>query len=156
MSVVRDSSGVNIRPATTKDVEAIAILSHQVGYLVSTIAVEQRLHQILSDSSHIIYVATGLDDRAIAWIHAYARHSLLTDFHAEIGGLVVAESDRGTGIGRKLLHQVESWAKTRGCQSLLVRSNIIRPAAHRFYQKCGYSQVKTALVFHKVLSCGDR
>lgn len=156
MSGVLDSSGANIRPATTEDVEAIAILSHQLGYPVSTIIVEQRLHQILSDSSHIIYVATGLDNRAIAWIHAYARHSLLIDFHAEIGGLVVAESDRRTGIGRQLLDRVESWAKARGCQSLLVRSNIVRPAAHRFYQKYGFSQVKTSFVFHKVLSCSDR
>ena len=155
MSVALDSSGVNIRPATTQDVEAIAILSDQLGYPVSTIAIEQRLYQILSDSNHIIYVATGLDDRAIAWIHAYTYHSLLTDFHAEIGGLVVAPSDRGTGIGRKLLHQVESWAKTRKCHSLLVRSNIVRSAAHHFYQKCGYSQVKTSLVFHKVLLYDD-
>jgi len=155
MSVARDSSDINIRPATTADAEAIAILSHQLGYPVSTIAVEQRLHQILSNNSHIIYVAAGSDNRAIAWIHACACHSLLADFHVEIGGLVVAESDRGTGIGRKLLYQVESWAKTRGCQSLLVRSNIVRPAAHRFYQKCGYSQVKTSLVFHKVLSSQD-
>jgi len=155
MSVALDSSGVKIRPAITEDVEAIAILSHQLGYAVSTIALEQRLHQILSDSNHIIYVAAGLDNRAIAWIHAYACHSLLTDFHAEIGGLVVAQSDRGAGIGRKLLDRVENWAKTRGCQSLLVRSNIVRPAAHRFYQKCGYSQVKTSLVFHKVLLYDD-
>jgi GNAT superfamily N-acetyltransferase len=155
MSVALDSSGVNIRPATTQDVEAIAILSDQLGYPVSTIAIEQRLYQILSDSNHIIYVATGLDDRAIAWIHAYTYHSLLTDFHAEIGGLVVAPSDRGTGIGRKLLHQVESWAKIRRCQSILVRSNIVRSAAHHFYQKCGYSRVKTSLVFHKVLLHDD-
>jgi GNAT superfamily N-acetyltransferase len=148
MSVALDSSGVNIRPATTQDVEAIAILSDQLGYPVSTIAIEQRLYQILSDSNHIIYVA-------IAWIHAYTYHSLLTDFHAEIGGLVVAPSDRGTGIGRKLLHQVESWAKIRRCQSILVRSNIVRSAAHHFYQKCGYSRVKTSLVFHKVLLYDD-
>jgi GNAT superfamily N-acetyltransferase len=151
MSVTLDSSGVKIRPATTEDVEAIAILSHQLGYPVSTSAIEQRLHQILSDSDRIIYVAAGLDNQAIAWIHTYTYHSLLTDFHAEIGGLVVAEGDRGTSIGRKLLHQVESWAKARGCQSLLVRSNIVRSTAHHFYQKCGYSQVKTSFVFHKVL-----
>lgn len=151
MSRYSDSNDIHIRLATTQDVEAIAILSHQLGYPVSTIAIEQRLDQILSDSNHIIYVATGRDNRGIAWIHAYTYRSLLTDFHAEIGGLVVTESDRGTGIGRQLLHQVESWAKTRGCQSILVRSNIVRSAAHRFYQKCGYSQVKTSLVFHKVL-----
>ncbi|WP_317106755.1 GNAT family N-acetyltransferase [Chroococcidiopsis sp. SAG 2025] len=155
MSRYSDSNDIHIRLANMEDVEAIAILSHQLGYSVSTIAIEQRLDQILSDSNHIIYVATGLDDRAIAWIHAYTYHSLLTNFHAEIGGLVVTESDRGAGIGRKLLDQAESWAKTRGCQSLLVRSNIVRSAAHRFYQKCGYNQVKTSLVFHKVLSYGD-
>lgn len=155
MSRYLDSSGVKIRLATPEDVEAIAILSHQLGYPVSTIAIEQRLHQILSDSNHVMCVAAGLDNRAIAWIHAYTYHSLLTDFHAEIGGLVVSESDRGAGIGRKLLHQVESWAKARGCQSILVRSNIVRSAAHCFYQKCGYSQVKTSLVFQKDLSCSN-
>lgn len=101
MSFALDSSDIHIRPATPEDAEAIAILSDQLGYPVATIAVEQRLHQILSNNSHIIYVASGSDNRAIAWIHAYACHLLLTDFQAEIGGLVVAQSDRGTGIGRK-------------------------------------------------------
>ena len=155
MSVALDSSDIKIRPATLEDAEAIAILSHQLGYTVSTIAVEQRLHQILSDNHHIIYVAASSDYRAIAWIHVCVCHSLLIDFHAEIGGLVVAESDRGIGIGRKLLHHAENWAVTRGCQSLLVRSNIARPAAPRFYQKCGYTQMKTSLVFHKFLSSSE-
>lgn len=155
MSFALASSDIKIRPATPEDVEAIAVLSHQLGYPVSTIATEQRLHQILSDNNHIIYVAVSLDNRAIAWIHACICHSLLTDIHAEIGGLVVAQSDRGAGIGGSLLNHVEDWAKARRCQSLLVRSNIARPAAHRFYQKYGYSQIKTSLVFHKVLSCND-
>lgn len=155
MSVALASSNIKIRPATSEDVEAIASLSHQLGYAVSTIAIKQRLHQILSDNGHAIYVAAGSDNRAIAWIHIYICHSLLTDFHVEIGGLVVAESDRGNGIGGSLLNYAENWAKTRGCQSLLVRSNIVRSAAHRFYQKFGYSQIKTSLVFHKVLSSSD-
>ncbi len=77
---------------------------------------------------------------------------VLTDLPAEIGGLIVAQSDRGSGIGRRLMQYAQQWADEQGCRSVLVRSNIVRQEAHKFYEKIGYSNIKTSLVFHKILS----
>ncbi len=51
---------------------------------------------------------------------------VLTDLPAEIGGLIVAQSDRGSGIGRRLMQYAQQWADEQGCRSVLVRSNIVR------------------------------
>ncbi len=77
---------------------------------------------------------------------------MLTDLQAEIGVLIVAQSDRGAGIGRRLMQYAQQWADEQGYRSVLVRSNIVRQEAHKFYEKIGYSNIKTSLVFHKILS----
>ncbi|MUL37144.1 GNAT family N-acetyltransferase [Gloeocapsopsis dulcis] len=68
-----------------------------------------------------------------------------------MGGLVVDENYHGSGIGRQLLLQIEQWASQQGCESVYLRSNIIRKQAHVFYEKMGYSYIKTSLAFHKHL-----
>lgn len=73
------------------------------------------------------------------------------DLPAEIGGLIVDENERGCGIGQRLMQHAQQWANEQGCKNILVRSNIARQQAHDFYQKIGYSKIKTSLVFHKVL-----
>jgi len=74
---------------------------------------------------------------------------LLADLGAEIGGLVVEEGWRGSGIGRRLMQQAEQWAQEQGCWAMHVRSNILRERAHRFYERLGYQSIKTQRVFRR-------
>jgi GNAT superfamily N-acetyltransferase len=63
----------------------------------------------------------------------------------------VDEQYRGCGIGRFLLQHIERWAEEKGCDTILVRSNIIRTEAHLFYQRVGYENIKQSKVFAKKL-----
>ncbi len=140
-----------IRRATLADAERIAELCHQLGYPSSQTAVEQRLKNIQQEKTHAVCVAERSDGKVAGWIHVYVCPHLQVDLQAEIGGLIVDESDRSCGIGRRLMQHAQKWAYEQGCRNILVRSNIVREKAHRFYQELGYTNIKTSLVFHKAL-----
>jgi GNAT superfamily N-acetyltransferase len=105
----------------------------------------------MQSANHAVYVAEIVDIGVVGWIHAHLCLLLQTNLHAEIGGLVVDERYRSSGIGRQLLLQIEQWASQQGCESVYLRSNVVRTQAHIFYEKMGYSYTKTSLAFHKHL-----
>lgn len=144
------NSNYAIRQAIAQDADEIVNLSRQLGYPTTTSAVRQRLAQMHS-ANHAVYVAEISDIGVVGWIHAHLCLLLQTNLHAEIGGLVVDERYRASGIGRQLLLQIEQWASQQGCESVYLRSNIIRKQAHIFYKKMGYSYIKTSLAFNKHL-----
>jgi GNAT superfamily N-acetyltransferase len=140
-----------IRPARAEDAERIAVLCGQLGYPASHEQVRCRLDQIQQDDEQAVYVAQRPDGRMIGWVQIFVRHLLVVARHAELGGLVVDEDHRDGGVGRLLMEQAERWAREKKCESVYVRSNVVRERAHRFYERLGYANVKTSLTFHKVL-----
>ena len=66
-----------------------------------------------------------------------------------VGGLVVDRNHRGQGVGRMLLEHAEEWATQHGCSIVRVWSSTARSAAHRFYERLGYTNVKTLYSFVK-------
>ena len=157
-TVASESGGglhVTIRLARQNDAERLAVLCGQLGYPSSEEEIRRRLDLIGPDEGHVIYVAEQADRQVVGWIHAYLRPLLEEDVQAEVGGLVIDEAWRNHGIGQHLLQQVEQWAQEHGCWAVHVRSNIIRERAHRFYQRLGYSSIKTQLAFRKVLCRGE-
>lgn len=64
-------------------------------------------------------------------------------------GLVVAAGYRGRGVGRRLAEAAARWAKERGLDEMSVRSNVVRAEAHPFYERLGYSRIKTQHAYRK-------
>jgi GNAT superfamily N-acetyltransferase len=87
----------------------------------------------------------------VGWIDATVERHLQAEDTVVIGGLVVRETARGVGVGKRLCEEVERWAREQGLGRVRVRSQIKREDAHRFYVRDGYRQVKTSLVFEKSL-----
>jgi len=87
----------------------------------------------------------------IGWLHASVTPLLEVPLRAEVNGLVVDEKQRSAGTGAQLLDAAERWARSRGCKSMSVRSNVIRERAHGFYERQGYEQYKTQKAFRKIL-----
>ncbi len=94
------------------------------------------------------------DGSLCGWLHLFVAHRVESDRFAELGGLVVAEEDRGKGIGRRLLAAAEQWVKGRGITKLRVRSRSSRSDAHAFYQRLGFIGSKEQLVLDKPISSG--
>jgi Acetyltransferases len=140
---------LNIRRATTNDAPAIARLSGQLGYPVETRVMAERLHRFLQLEDHAVFVAETTE--VVGWIHGAEHEILEADNHCEIWGLVVADGHRGEGIGGRLVEAVQQWAVRRGLDEISVRSNVVRPDSHAFYERIGFIRYKTQHAYRKRL-----
>jgi len=144
-------SAYAVRLAKPCDCNAMAGLAGQLGYDCTGEEVRERLRRMQDSSHYAVYVAELPGGQIAGWIGAYLFRSVETPSCAEINGLVVDQSIRSRGIGRRLLNTAEEWAQSIGCDTVSVRSNIKRNSAHRFYIGNGYQHVKTQKEFRKGL-----
>lgn len=140
---------ISIRTASPSDIPALVELCAQLGYPSTESEISQRLADMSARRDHLLLVAELDSGEVVGWVHGVIRRLLIVPPHVELGGLVVDESWRGQGTGQGLMAGIESWAASQECDTVFVRSNIIREGAHRFYEGLGYHQDKTSLTFIK-------
>jgi GNAT superfamily N-acetyltransferase len=138
-----------IRPATLEDSPRLAELCGVLGYPAEPGEFALRLGRVLARADHIVFVAAMGGGRISGWLHAAAYDYLESSQHCEIMGLVVAAEDRGKGVARHLVRAAEAWARDRGFEQVTVRSNVMRLESHPFYERMGFTQVKTQHVYRK-------
>jgi GNAT superfamily N-acetyltransferase len=129
----------------------MADLAVQLGYECTGEEVQKRLSQMQDPRQYAVFVAELGEGRIAGWIGAYLFRSVETRSCAEISGLVVDQAIRSRGIGKILLDTAEGWARSNGCDTVSVRSNVKRDRAHRFYSNNGYEHAKTQKEFRKNL-----
>ena len=143
---------VTVRLMLPDDAASVASLTTTLGYPSSESDIRRRYERIRDRWDSRLLVAQHASHAIVGWIHVQALYLLETDPRAEIWGLVVAESARGTGVGRLLVEAAEEWALSLGFDVMGVRSNYLRIEAHKFYEHLGYTVAKTQSVFRKRLA----
>ena len=141
---------LKIRRARPGDVVRLAELAGELGYPTTTTEMKARLRRVKPAANNAIFVAES-DGEVIGWIHVGVSYLLEVPLRAEINGLVVGASSRSLGTGARLLEAAEAWARTKKCEGMSVRSNVIRERAHAFYERNGYEHYKTQKAFRKPL-----
>ena len=139
-----------IRRARPSDVARLAELACELGYPTTTAQMKARFRRVKPAALNAIFVAE-MDGEVIGWTHVSVSYLLEVPLRAEINGLVVSESSRSLGTGARLLEAAESWARSKKCEGMSVRSNVIRDRAHAFYERNGYQHYKTQKAFRKPL-----
>lgn len=142
-------SQITVRPGTREDADRIAVLSGQLGYPATAQQMQQRLSVLQDREDDAIYVATTEEGFVIGWVHVHRCYMAISPTLALILALVVDEAYRRCGVGQMLVERIEQWARDRDCQTILVRSNILRQEAHCFYQRLGFINIKQSMVFAK-------
>jgi GNAT superfamily N-acetyltransferase len=150
MESLAASPEVTLRPATAADVPAIAALSAELGYPLGEVVVRSRMADLAVRADHAIIVAE-IAGAVCGWIHVHAHRSLVSGERADIYGLVVSRAVRRRGIGRLLMAEAETWARERGLNLIVLRSNVQRPESHAFYPAIGYEHFRTQAVYRKRL-----
>jgi GNAT superfamily N-acetyltransferase len=140
-----------VRRARPEDAPDVAALSSQLGYPVPESILAQRLERILDRTDEIVLVGCGPDGAVIGWVHGAEQRFLEAEPRCELLGLVVDRGHRRQGMGERLVAAVENWARSRGVTEISVRSNIVRPESHPFYEHLGYRRAKTQHVYRKPL-----
>jgi len=146
---------ITIREATAADSKAIADLTKELGYAATPAATRRRLSELQHSDNDIVLVATH-SESVVGWIHVHRVASLEPEIFDEIRGLVVTESERGTGVGSQLVKAAEAWSREHSCPRLRLRSNVVRTEARRFYENRGFAVTKVQNVFEKRLGHTSR
>src|SRR5438067_2246827 len=139
-----------IRRATTADAARVAALSGILGYPADDETMRRRLQQLEGREDQVVFVAE-MSGEIVGWIQGAEHESIVAGGMGEICGLVVAEGRRSSGVGRSLVEAVEQWAARRGLEQISVRSNVVRTESHPFYERVGYTRLKTQHTYRKAL-----
>jgi GNAT superfamily N-acetyltransferase len=141
---------LTITVAAPADAPVLAELSAQLGYPAAPAELAARLADLGARADHRVWVARS-GETVVGWLHAFVARYLVDDPFVEIGGLVVAEGERGHGIGPRLVDEACAWARAQGLARVGVHSNVLRADAHRFYERIGFVLEKRQGVFTRRL-----
>ncbi len=129
------------RLATTDDQSSIAILlSEMRGHAVEARDLEQLSHFSGSNDRAVI-VAT--DDHAIVGMAALNLVYKIPKIECRIDEVIVSETVRGKGYGKKLMAACEKWAWDRNANIIELTSRPSREAANGLYKSLGFSLRET-------------
>jgi GNAT superfamily N-acetyltransferase len=135
-----------IRKATASDLERIAVLFGQLGYLNDATQLATRMAAAPAGDTMRVLVAD--DDGAligVAVVHVMAPLHV-PERWALLSALVVDDTRRSEGLGAALLRAAEAFALENGCAQLELSSNVARTRAHRFYERQGYREKRMRFV----------
>ena len=145
--VVTETNAIITRPMTKADAASVSDLAAELGYPNTVENIRERIEIIGAED--LLLVAEDSANRVIGFIHAHRVCIIEVGFRVEILGLVISKTARRLGIGRKLIVEVENWAKDYGAEAITVRSNTQRIESHTFYPALGYKLIKTQAVYEK-------
>lgn len=127
-----------LRDARPKDAEALAALVAALGYEATAGEIRKRLALLKKAGQHALVADRG---GAIGVLTTSIMHVLHRPRPVgRISMMVVAEDQRGQGIGAALVAAAEARLRDAGCGLVEVTSNIRRQRAHAFYERLGYER----------------
>ncbi|RPF53232.1 GNAT family N-acetyltransferase [Aquisalibacillus elongatus] len=129
-----------IREANLSDVEELTKLMSELGYPTDAETMKQRYEAIdrHPDYHTLVFEHNGTLLGMVGMLKAMRfEHDAP---YVRIITMVVDSSERGHGIGKKLLNAAEEWAKSQGCQMINLNSGNRpeRQKAHHFYERNGF------------------
>src|SRR6266498_5407624 len=115
---------MRLRKATIEDAEALASLLTEIGWFEvfknesleeSSRRVGAALELCLADDSHLVCVAQSEAGKITGYVSVHwLPYLLMRGPEGYVSELFVLDSARGRGVGRRLLHAVETEARSRG------------------------------------------
>lgn len=137
---------IRVRSGTTEDIESLVELLGELfaieadftpnaerqrqGLTLMLSAPEERIVRVAEDGDRIVGMVTG------QILVSTAEGGLA----ALVEDLVVARSHRGTGVGARLLADLEGWARPLGAKRLQLLADKDNGPAQAFYAKAGWTR----------------
>lgn len=140
-----------VRLIQPSDAGAVRELLLQLGYDVRIGVVAARIEAVLSADQHYAAIAQR-HGTAVGLIHLFARPALEKPSEAVVQMLVVEQSLRGLGIGKMLMAEAETWARTNRLGGVSLHTRVDRLDACRFYERLGYRRAATSHYMRKELA----
>src|SRR5436190_9438985 len=141
---------IQLRKMTMEHVHDVCRLSNQLRYPLSTTQIENNINEITTSENYAAFVAL-YNLQIVGWIYGFRTLLIESKPFIEIGGLIVDQTFRNSGIGKKLVEKIKDWALEKAINEVRVRSNVIRNEAHKFYLNNGFTEMKQQKVFKIIL-----
>ncbi|MBM7602486.1 GNAT superfamily N-acetyltransferase [Metabacillus crassostreae] len=131
---------MDIREASINDVAGLVTLMAELGYPTSVDSFRTRFNAILTNQNYYTLVAeldgklVGMAGLCIGLFYEY------DGSYVRIVAFVVETTYRRKGIGKRLIHEAEIWARKQGAIAIGLNSGNReeRKSAHQFYLNMGY------------------
>ncbi len=141
---------ISIRPYRNTDLNELILLMDELGYPLDRHDLQGNIEMIFKREGAILVAEK--ESQIIASICAITDVRLAEGVYGEIVSLIVSKDYRNMGVGRKLVAEAEKWlGKYVG--KIRVRANTVRGDAHKFYERQGYTEIKSQKLFKKDLAC---
>lgn len=92
------------------------------------------------------------NDELVGYMQLNRHVDLGFEEYLEVVQLLVAEAERGCGIGKLLMAEAERVARSEGIGIVKLSSRIQRSKAHVFYESLGYELTKVSKFYKKEIS----
>ncbi len=144
-SVSGSANAIEVRDAGRGDRESIQMLLGELGYPVDATTLAARLERAAAERSIRMFVA--VHRRAIVgFASMHVLHLIERPPLGRLSAIVVAESERRSGVGLALTRRIEEAAREEGCDRLEVTSGEWREGAHAFYRQLGFEEVSKRFI----------
>lgn len=134
-----------IRNASPGDGPAISLLLEQLDYFGTGHFMEVRLADMLQNPAELLLVWDEPPVKGFVSLHFIPMIGVGKDF-AHISYLIVDESYRSKGIGRRLEERITLVARERGCDRIVAHCHSRRTQAHAFYLRQGFIESPKYLI----------
>lgn len=136
---------IDVRQALAADISAVLALYAQPdlddGKVLDEAAAQQLFAQFSRYPNYRLFVATEdsavVGSYALLIMHNLAHRGMPSAIAEDV---VVAPSNHGKGIGRRMMAHALTEARLAGCYKLALSSNRKRTQAHAFYESLGFDQ----------------
>ena len=142
---------ISIRNIRESDLEQVSVLLVQLGYKVTPDELKLRIEKITSYEKGNVFVAETNSNEIIGCVNALIDTRFAGGSFGEIVSLVVNETYRGKGVGKKLIEEATEWLKRKGETKLRIRCNVIRDETHKYYEHLGFVEKKSQKIFEKAI-----
>jgi GNAT superfamily N-acetyltransferase len=99
---------------------------------------EHAFYSQFNKTSNIRHVVVCYKDGQAVGCGAFRQYG---DEAVEIKRMFVAPTQRGKGVGAKILYELENWAEELGNKKTLLETGKKQPEAIRLYEKSGYKVI---------------
>lgn len=140
-----------IQPITTFDQKTYQAIIHLLPQLADNLTppTEEYLKNMLASGHSHLFVAVSEDDTIVGML-TLGEYDIPTGKRLWIEDVVVDSSQRGKGLGKKLLLHAIRFAKTRNASTIMLTSRPERTAANQLYQSMGFIQRETNVYTYRL------
>jgi ribosomal protein S18 acetylase RimI-like enzyme len=142
---------ISIRALAPDELAQASELLQELNPDVPVTVLAERLHTLLRDHSHYELIGAFSETQLLAVAGAWVATKLWCGRYLEIDNLVVASSQRASGIGTQLIQHLEGIGRDRDCKVMVLDSYTSNQASHRLYHRLGYE----IWGFHFIKPIGD-